>query len=156
MPGGYAGVNGGQSIYHFGTRASYTGSGPVYQPHLFRPAHAQVLIKRKSKPFSFLFPSELFRALVLRFSFCGLQVESVIGEGGMVLQKAQNNLQKRFLQNGGSASRTGGFVRECGGTGVFLPRVAAPATPSSGHARKHSKCFRIILSVVLTLWVILG
>ncbi|XP_077234427.1 uncharacterized protein LOC143876619 [Tasmannia lanceolata] len=52
------------------------------------------------------------------------QVESFLQERARVLQRQQNRGQNRFLPVQVNGSRRTGFLRESGGTGVFLPRVS--------------------------------
>ncbi|XP_010246895.1 PREDICTED: uncharacterized protein LOC104590069 [Nelumbo nucifera] len=91
------GPTAGHHLFSSGNEGFPAGSRPVYQYRPMKPVHAQV-------------------------------ESSVHQPGDRSLQKQQQNQgQNRFLPFQVNGSGMGGLVREYGGTGVFLPRIATTA-----------------------------
>ncbi|CAK9152956.1 unnamed protein product [Ilex paraguariensis] len=122
FPGGYCvGVNGGTRVgyggHGWGNGGVLTGSRPVYQYELLNPVQFQF---------------ESFMEARVR----GLQRQQV--------RFMQNRIMgRRFLPlqgNGiGVGNNGGGVLREYGGTGVFLPRMATTTTTNdNSDARKRN------------------
>ncbi|XP_059643174.1 uncharacterized protein LOC132285030 [Cornus florida] len=115
---GSAGVGHGVDGYGIGSRGTWTGCRPAYQYHFVQPVQPQV--------------------------------ESFMEARARVLQKQQ----KQFLQSQNMVlpfrgSRVGGgFVREYGGTGVFLPRINSTTTTNVARKRQsvtnNRKEFQVI------------
>ncbi|KAL7225944.1 hypothetical protein ACSBR1_021152 [Camellia fascicularis] len=114
LPTGYLTIDGGFGVGNglgFHGLNLWVGSRPVYYPHhIINPVQPQV--------------------------------ESFMETRARVLQREQNwLLQNRVLENrqktGLGMRGGGGFVREYGGTGVFLPRAAVSATTSTADGRRR-------------------
>ncbi|XP_052199981.1 uncharacterized protein LOC127806623 [Diospyros lotus] len=97
--------------------ALWTGSRPVQQYHFLSPVRPQVESFGETG-FGFLQRQQQSRVLqnrVLQSKLCPFH-----GTGGFAV-----------------AAGRGGFARECSGTGVFLPRIAAEKPPAAAASRKR-------------------
>ncbi|KAA8518463.1 hypothetical protein F0562_015937 [Nyssa sinensis] len=122
LPAGYFGFHGGVGLPHglheYGAEGVWTGSKPVYR-------------------YRHLFPVQS-------------PVESFVEARAKVSQRQQNRfVQNRVMENrvlpyqgGGIGLGGGGSVREYGGTGVFLPRIAASSSSSTTTVARKGKSLR--------------
>lgn len=81
------------------------------------------------------------------------QVDSFLQTRATVLQRQQNRLQNRLLQNKGSGSGFGGFVKVSGGTGVFHPRVSNTTIPPIDLKKKQGEIFPALFMVLPSILV---
>lgn len=109
-------------------RSFLDGGRPLYEYRFVTPPQPQV--KKGGKLRKGLFVLSHFKAFYF-FSF-NTQVDSFLQTRTWALQRQKNRSGNRLLplQRSGSGlgSGDGGFVRKCGGTGVFLPRIASTTT----------------------------
>ncbi|CAL5356998.1 unnamed protein product [Camellia sinensis] len=120
LPTGYLAIDGGFGVGNglgFHGLNLWVGSRPVYYPHqIINPVQPQV--------------------------------ESFMETRARVLLREQNRLlQNRLLENQqrtglGMRGGGGGFVREYGGTGVFLPRAAVSATTTTAADSRRRQSVR--------------
>ncbi|KAB1201175.1 hypothetical protein CJ030_MR0G004711 [Morella rubra] len=117
VPQQHLSLNGGlennaPDIYGYGTGPYFPGNKLLYEYQPLEPPQPQVN-GEKQNPDRVLLDSLRTR----------------------VLQTRQNRLQNRLLPlqgSGGFGLSTGGFVKESGGTGVFIPRILSTTTTTSG------------------------
>ena len=114
-------------VYDCRLRSCRDGGRPLYEYRFVKPPQPQV--KKREKVQKGPFVLSHFKAFYF-FSF-NAQVDSFLQTRTWALQRNQNRSQNQslpFQTSGSGLGIGGGFVRKCGGTGVFLPRISSATT----------------------------